>query len=67
MIDDEYSVQLSGYCYNVCEILKARIKGKNAEDLSDSVKIILENLERFVDYLAVTLSSDHFEKPQAYT
>ena len=37
------------------------------EGVSDSVKIILENLERFVDCLAIALSADHFENLQART
>ena len=48
MIDDKDSVQLSEYCFNVCEVLKAAVQGKNADTLNDSVRVALEDLERCV-------------------
>ena len=48
MIDDEDSVQLSEYCFNVCETLKNVTQGKNADDFDESgdEKTALENLKR---------------------
>ena len=65
MIKNEFSVQLSEECFNVCETLKTKIPGGNVEDLSESVRIILEDLEKCVDSQTATLSADHFEKFQA--
>ena len=50
MTDDKYVVQLSEYCFNVCETLKNTIKGKNLSDLSEPEKIVVDDLERCVDY-----------------
>lgn len=50
MIDSKYSVQLSEYLFNVCEVVKTAIQGKNADDPNESVKKALENLERYIDY-----------------
>jgi hypothetical protein len=49
MIDNKDSVQLSEYCFNVCETLKTAIQGRNADDLNGPVRAILEDLERCVD------------------
>ena len=49
MIDDKESVQLSEYCFNVCEVLKGAVQGKNADGLNESVRGALEDLERCVD------------------
>ena len=49
MIHDEDSVQLSEYCFNVCMALETVIQRKNGDDLSKSVRIALEDLERCVD------------------
>ena len=49
MIDDEDSVQLSEYCFNVCEVLKTAVHGKDADNLDKSVRAALEDLERCVD------------------
>jgi len=46
MIDDKDPVQLSEYCSNVCEALKAAVQGRNAESLNESVRVALEDLER---------------------
>jgi len=46
MIDDEDSVQLSEYCFSMCETLGAVTQGMNAEDLNDSA---LKDLERCAD------------------
>ena len=49
MVDDKDSVQLSEYCFNVCEVLKTTIQGRNADSLDVSVRVALEDLERCVD------------------
>lgn len=48
MIGNKDSVQLSEYCFNVCELLKTAIEGKNADDLAESERKALEDLERSV-------------------
>ena len=48
MIDDKDSVQLSEYCFNVCEVLKTAIQGTNADSLNVSVRVALEDLGRCV-------------------
>jgi len=48
MINNEDSVLLSEYCFNVCEALNAAIQGKKAEDLNESVRTALEDLGRYV-------------------
>ena len=49
MIDDKDFVQLSERCFNVCEVLKTTIQGKNADDINESVRETLEGLGRYVD------------------
>ena len=49
MINDKDFVQLSESCSNVCEMLNATIRGKNAEDLNESVRTSLEDSERYFD------------------
>ena len=49
MIDNEDSVQLSEYYFNVCEVVKTAIQGKHVDDLNESVKEALEDLERCVN------------------
>ena len=49
MADVEDSVQLSEYCFNVCEVLKPVIQGRGAGDLDESVRTALDDLERYVD------------------
>ena len=56
MIDDEDSVQLSEYCFNVCKELKAIIQGRNASSLDESVRVALEDLGRCVDWPFSTCS-----------
>ena len=48
MIDDEDSVQLSGYCFNACEMLKTVVGGNSTDDLGESVRMALGDLERCV-------------------
>ena len=48
MIDDEDSMQLSEYCFNVCATLENAIQGKNVGDLNKYVRMALEDLERCV-------------------
>ena len=50
MIDDKDSVQLSEYCFNVCEVLKTAIQGRNTDSLDESVKAALVDLERCVGW-----------------
>ena len=49
MADDKDSVQLSEYCFNVCEVLKAVVRGRNGDSLNESVVAALEDLEKCVD------------------
>lgn len=48
MVDNKDSVQVSECCFNVCETLKGAIQGKNRDDLNESEKIAVEDLERCV-------------------
>lgn len=41
-------MQLSDHCFNVCEALKTAIREENMDDLSEPVRIALEDLGRFV-------------------
>ena len=63
MIDNDHYVQLSEYYSNICETLKIAV---NADDLNESVRIALEDLERFVNYVAGSLFVDHSKQFQAY-
>jgi len=49
-VDDKDSAQLSEYCFSVCETLELAIRGKSADDLSESVRMALKEIERYVDY-----------------
>ena len=49
MVDDKDSVQLSEYCFNVCEVLKATIHGRDMNSLDESAKAALEDLGRCVN------------------
>ena len=49
MIDDDDPAQLTGYCSNVCEVLKTVVQGKGADGLDESVRVALEALGRCVD------------------
>ena len=49
MIDNEDSVKLSEYCFNMCKVLMTVIQGKNADDHKESVGIALKDLERCGD------------------
>lgn len=48
MIDDKDSMQLSEYCFNVCEVLKTVVQGRSADSLNESMRGALEDLERCV-------------------
>ena len=50
MIDNKDFVQLSEYCFNICEALKISIQGKNVEDLDRSVRMALEDSERYIHW-----------------
>lgn len=49
MTRDKDSVQLSEYCFSVCETLKDGIQRRNIGDLSESEKVGMGDLERFAD------------------
>ena len=49
MIDNEDSVQLSEYCFNVCAVLESAIQGKDVGNLNKYVRMALGDLERCVD------------------
>ena len=51
MIDNEDHVYLSEYCFDVCDVLETVIRGKDTDDLHESVREAIEDLERFVDWL----------------
>ena len=55
MIDNEDYLQLSEYYFNVCEVLKTIIQGKNADNVNESVRKILEDLESYADWLCSCL------------
>lgn len=49
MVTDKDSVQLSEYCFNVCETLKTRMRVENVDDLSEAARGALDDLERHVN------------------
>ena len=49
MIDNKDSVRLSEHCFDVCEKVQKTIHGTNASDLGELEKMVLEDLERYVD------------------
>jgi len=49
MIDNKDFVQLSEYFFDVCEMLKTAIQGKNMDDLNEPVRTALKDLERCVN------------------
>jgi hypothetical protein len=49
-MDNESSVKLSEYCFNVCDELKTTIQGKRADELSEPVRIALVDLDRCVGW-----------------
>ena len=49
MVTDKDSVQLSEYCFNVCETLKTRMQAENVNDLSEAARGALDDLERYVN------------------
>ena len=49
MINDKDSVQLSEFCFNVCEVLKTAVQGRDVDSLDESVRVALEDLKRCVD------------------
>ena len=50
MVANEDSVQLSDYCFDVCEVLKAAIQGRSTGSLSEATKTALEDLGRYAIY-----------------
>ena len=43
------TIQLSEYCFDVCEALKATIQEGNMDDLGEFARTALEDVERCVD------------------
>jgi len=62
MIDNEDSVQLSEYCFSMCETLKMVVQGANAGDLDDSATVAIKDLERCADrpWLCLLTKSSNF-------
>jgi hypothetical protein len=50
MIGDKESVQLSEYCFSLCEALETAVQGKNEDDLNTSVRAALESSKRCVNW-----------------
>ena len=48
MIDNKDAMQLSEYCFDVCNVLNTTIRGKAVSDLGGSARKALEDLERCV-------------------
>ena len=48
MANDEVALKLSEHCFDACEVLNTAGLGENADVLSESVKVALEDLERYV-------------------
>lgn len=49
MITDKDSMELSDYCFNVCEALNTAIRAKKKGGLNESARVSLEDLARCVD------------------
>lgn len=49
MIDNEYAIQLSGQCFDVCETLRGALQGKYPGNLSESERMAIVNLDRCAD------------------
>ena len=49
MAADNESVQLSDYCFNVCEALRMEVREKKTGDLNAFTRMALGGLERYVD------------------
>jgi len=55
MIDDKDSEQLTEYCFNVCEVLKTVVQGRNTAGINESVRVAFEYLERCVNLPRICL------------
>ena len=44
MVGDDGSVQLSQYCFSVCEVLNIAIRGRSVNDIDESTTKALEDL-----------------------
>ena len=42
-------MELSEYCFNMCETLKTAIQGRDVDDLSESERMAFKELERCID------------------
>ena len=49
MINDDDSVELADYCFDVCEALNAAIQEKATDGLGGSAQLGLEDLTRYRD------------------
>ena len=52
MIANRASVQLSDYCFNVCESLRVAIQEENINDLNESARTAFEDLERCTGFFS---------------
>jgi len=48
MADNKDAVRLAEYCFNVCEVVKTTVEGRDVDDFNGSVKMALEDLGRYV-------------------
>lgn len=48
MTDNDDSVQLSEYCFNICQVLETAVRGKDVGDFNRYARMALEDLERYV-------------------
>lgn len=48
MINKKDSAKLSDFCFEMCETLNAAIQGRDGDELSDTIKVGLVEIERCV-------------------
>jgi len=48
MINKKDSAKLSEFCFGMCGTLNTAIQGRNADELSDTMKVALMEIERCV-------------------
>ena len=66
MISDKDSVQLSDYCFSVCEALKTTTQEEDIRDLNESAMTALEDLERWVVWVISPFLVVMKQRPQGY-
>jgi len=49
VVDNEDCMQLSEHCFDICMALEPAIQGRSADDLSESLRTAIEDLERCVN------------------